>query len=75
MRALGASPEQIPPDSDGRAALYRTLTARSRLLIVLDDVASPRQVLPLMPASARSLVVATARLRTRRAHRARPPLR
>ncbi|SDI50478.1 NB-ARC domain-containing protein [Sinosporangium album] len=60
-RALGATPAQISPDPEDRLALYRTLTSHRSLLIMLDDVASSRQIMPLMPASARSLVVATTR--------------
>ncbi|MGW5352301.1 tetratricopeptide repeat protein [Streptomyces sp. NPDC004031] len=49
LRALGA----------GEDADLREVTAGRRLLLVLDDVASPDQLTALLPASAGSLVVAT----------------
>ncbi|WP_405577704.1 BTAD domain-containing putative transcriptional regulator [Streptomyces sp. NBC_01190] len=57
LRALGVVD---PPRSlDERAALWRTLCAGRRLLVVLDDAADAEQVRPLMPAAAGCAVLLT----------------
>lgn len=63
LRTLGVPPQQIPEDTDERAALYRQHLADSRSLIVLDNAASEAQVRPLLPASAGCLVLVTSRRR------------
>lgn len=50
VRALGVPATAVPEDPDELAALYRTVTAERRLLVVLDDAADERQVRPLLPA-------------------------
>jgi transcriptional regulator with XRE-family HTH domain len=50
LRALGVAGEDIPPDSGGRANLYRDRLRGRRMLLVLDNVHSARQVAPLLPA-------------------------
>ncbi|MEV0644010.1 BTAD domain-containing putative transcriptional regulator [Phytomonospora sp. NPDC050363] len=59
--ALGVAVEQLPVSAEERAALYRTLTHRRRVLIVADDAGSVAQLLPLVPPTSGSLVVATSR--------------
>nr|WP_306454504.1 tetratricopeptide repeat protein [Streptomyces sp. TLI_235] len=54
LRALDADPEQIPPDTDQRAALYRSqLAARARhgerVLVLADNASSSDQVEYLLP--------------------------
>jgi DNA-binding SARP family transcriptional activator/transcriptional regulator with XRE-family HTH domain len=63
LTALGASPARIPADTDGQAALYRTLLVDSRMLIVLDNAQDAEQVRPLLPGSPGCLVVVTSRNR------------
>src|SRR5215469_11888474 len=50
LRALGVPEEQLPSDPEEAAAMYRSALAGRRMLIVLDNVASPAQVRPLLPA-------------------------
>jgi tetratricopeptide (TPR) repeat protein/DNA-binding SARP family transcriptional activator len=63
LRGLGVPGDQIPPDLDTRTALYRTVTARRRVLIVLDNAADETQLQHLLPASPGCLVLVTSRRR------------
>ncbi|MBM7770661.1 tetratricopeptide (TPR) repeat protein [Actinokineospora baliensis] len=61
LRALGVAKEAIPTSLAERTTLYRSLTAKARLAVLLDNVASAAQAKVLIPASPGSVVVATSR--------------
>lgn len=59
LRALGVPGHDIPLDRAEKLALYRSCTARRRLLIVLDNAGDSEQVRPLLPGGANCRVVVT----------------
>lgn len=61
LTALAVRAADMPPGREPRLALYRTLTADKRMLVVLDNARDADQVRPLLPASAASFTVITSR--------------
>ncbi len=61
LRALGASGDRGPTSLDEAAALYRSMLAERRVLVVLDNAQDARQVRPLLPGAVGCAVVVTSR--------------
>jgi tetratricopeptide (TPR) repeat protein/transcriptional regulator with XRE-family HTH domain len=61
LRSLGVPGRRIPPGIDERAALYRSLLAGRRMLVVLDNAGSAEQIRPLLPAAPGCVTVMTSR--------------
>jgi hypothetical protein len=63
LLALGVPAEQLPVSVEERVALYRTRVNGHRVLLVADDAGAVSQLLPLVPPTPGSLIVATSRSR------------
>ncbi|MGB3437349.1 MAG: tetratricopeptide repeat protein [Actinophytocola sp.] len=61
LRALGVLPDRVPGAMSERVALFRSMTARRSIAVLLDDAYSAGQVRTLLPASGTSVVVVTSR--------------
>ncbi|MEV6440372.1 NB-ARC domain-containing protein [Amycolatopsis sp. NPDC051716] len=63
LRELGVDAETIPATLEERSRLFRTILARMRLIIVLDNASNEAQVRPLLPGRSPSVVLITSRSR------------
>lgn len=64
LRALGIPPDVIPQGLLERSALYRSLLAERRVLVLLDNARDARQVSPLLPGTpgCAAIVISRAKL-------------
>ncbi|MBV2363343.1 BTAD domain-containing putative transcriptional regulator [Streptomonospora nanhaiensis] len=63
LHALGIEGAAVPEPLEARAALFRSLLADRRMLVVLDDAGSEQQVRPLIPGAPGCAVLITSRAR------------
>ncbi|GAA2299902.1 BTAD domain-containing putative transcriptional regulator [Glycomyces scopariae] len=61
LAALGVPAHQVPAGLDERVGLYRTVLARRRVLILLDNARDAAQVRPLLPVAPGSFTLVTSR--------------
>ncbi|MFI7103790.1 BTAD domain-containing putative transcriptional regulator [Streptomyces sp. NPDC050161] len=63
LLALGTPQERVPTSAQAASALFRSLVADRRLLVVLDNARSSAQVRPLLPGGLSCATVVTSRSR------------
>ncbi|MFI0905938.1 BTAD domain-containing putative transcriptional regulator [Streptomyces sioyaensis] len=63
LLALGTPAERVPGSAQAASALFRSLVAERRLLVVLDNARSSAQVRPLLPGGPHCATVVTSRSR------------
>jgi DNA-binding SARP family transcriptional activator len=63
LAALDVSPAEIPADLTTQTAMYRSILAGRRMLVVLDNALDASQARPLLPAGAGCCAVVTSRIR------------
>ncbi|MFD4669053.1 BTAD domain-containing putative transcriptional regulator [Lentzea sp. NPDC058450] len=63
LPALGVDANRVPSGRDARAALFRDVATRRRMLLVIDNAADAAQVAPLLPGGTTCRVLVTSRHR------------
>jgi DNA-binding SARP family transcriptional activator/Tfp pilus assembly protein PilF len=61
LRSLGVAEQDIPAETGERAARYRSLLARRRMLILIDNARDVEQVRPLLPGNPSCVALVTSR--------------
>ncbi|MFG1885766.1 BTAD domain-containing putative transcriptional regulator [Micromonospora sp. NPDC049102] len=61
LHLVGVPASDVPDTFDARIGMYRSMTAGRQMLFLLDNAHDAAQVRPLLPNSARSLVIVTSR--------------
>jgi hypothetical protein len=61
LTGSGMPADRLPSDVDSRAALFRSVLADRRVLVVLDNVSRAEDVLPLLPGTPGNAVLITSR--------------
>ncbi|SEQ54188.1 DNA-binding transcriptional activator of the SARP family [Lentzea xinjiangensis] len=61
LQSLGVPAERVPEDLPAKSALYRSVLANKRVLVLLDNARLADQVRPLLPGRSASMVLVTSR--------------